>query len=49
MKVQKAETVQKTLTRLSAGKKYYVRVRAYKKVGTAKYYSAWAKGYKKTK
>ncbi len=49
VKVQKAETVQKTLTRLSAGKKYYVRVRAYKKVGTAKYYSAWAKGYKKTK
>lgn len=28
---------------LSSGKTYYVRIRAYKKVGTKKYYSTWSK------
>lgn len=28
--------------KLKSGKKYYVRVRAYKVVGGKKYYSAWA-------
>ena len=49
VKVQKAETVQKALTRLGAGKKYYVRVRAYKKVGKKTYCSAWTKGSQETK
>lgn len=31
-----------TFSGLSKGKKYYVRIRAYKKVGTATYYSAWS-------
>lgn len=31
-----------TVTKLKANKKYYVQVRTYTKVGTAKYYSAWS-------
>ena len=49
VKVQKAETAQKALTRLGAGKTYYVRVRAYKKVGKKTYCSAWTKGSQATK
>ncbi len=32
-----------TVTKLKGGKKYYVQVRTYKKVGKAKYYSDWSK------
>lgn len=39
--IAKAKTVKVTLKKLKAKKKYYVRVRAYKKVSGKKYYSAW--------
>lgn len=32
-----------TVKKLSKKKKYYVRVRTYKKVGKAYYYSSWSK------
>ncbi|MCR5020860.1 fibronectin type III domain-containing protein [Ruminococcus sp.] len=35
-------TVSKTLTKLTSGKTYYVRVRTYKTVSGTKYYSAWS-------
>lgn len=35
-------TTSKTVTGLAAKKKYYVRVRTYKTVGSTKYYSAWS-------
>lgn len=38
-------TVSKTITKLTAKKKYFVRVRTYKTVNGTKYYSAWS-GYK---
>ena len=48
--VKKAKTVKATLKKLKAGKKYYVRIRAYKKVKGVKYTSAWSKAKaKKTK
>ncbi len=40
--VTKASTLSKKLTKLTKGKKYYVRIRAYKKVSDTKYYSAWS-------
>lgn len=40
--VTKAATTSKTLTKLSAGKKYYVRIRTYKTVSKVKYFSAWS-------
>lgn len=40
--VTKNSTVSKTIGSLTKGKKYYVRIRTYKKVGTVKYYSAWS-------
>lgn len=40
--ITKAKTVSKTLTKLSKGKKYYVRVRTYKTVDGTKFYSAWS-------
>ncbi|MCC8075842.1 MAG: leucine-rich repeat protein, partial [Clostridiales bacterium] len=39
--VTSASTVSKTISSLTKGKKYYVRVRAYKTVSGTKYYSAW--------
>ena len=36
------KTVSKKVTSLKASKKYYVRVRTYKTVGTKTYYSAWS-------
>ena len=46
--VSGAKTLTKTIGSLTKGKTYYVRVRAYKKSGDAKYYSAWsAKKYAK--
>ena len=41
--VAKATTVSRKISKLKSKKKYYVRVRTYRKVGTAKYYSAWSK------
>jgi len=40
-KITSNGTVSKTLTGLSKGKTYYVKVRSYKKVGDTTYYSAW--------
>ena len=40
--VNKAKTVSKKLTKLKSGKTYYIRIRTYKKIGQAKYYSAWS-------
>lgn len=41
--VSKNSTTSKKLTKLNGGKKYYVRIRTYKKVGSANYYSTWSK------
>lgn len=41
--VSKASTVSKTISSLTGGKKYYVRVRSYKNNGSSKNYSAWSK------
>ena len=43
VKIAKTGTVSKKVTKLKASKKYYVRVRTYKKIGTKYYYSAWSK------
>ena len=40
--VTKNTTLSKKITKLTAKKKYYVRVRTYKKVGKTNYYSAWS-------
>ena len=37
------KTAKTTIKRLKKGKKYYVRIRAYKKIGNKKYYGAWSK------
>ena len=48
--VAKNTATSKTVSKLKAKKTYYVRVRTYKTVGKAKYYSAWSKPIKvKTK
>lgn len=41
--VVKKSTVTKKILKLTKNKKYYVRIRAYKKVNGKKYYSAWSK------
>ncbi|MGN0532553.1 MAG: leucine-rich repeat protein [Eubacterium sp.] len=41
--ISKYSTVSKTVTKLTAKKKYYVRVRTYKTVNNTKYYSSWSK------
>lgn len=41
-------TLVKIVKKLKAKKNYYVRIRAYKTVGTTKYYSHWS-GKKKVK
>lgn len=41
--VSKKSTTSATVKKLSKKKKYYVRVRTYKKVGKAYYYSSWSK------
>ncbi|WP_304854335.1 fibronectin type III domain-containing protein [Adlercreutzia caecimuris] len=41
--VKKSKTTSLKVSKLKGGKKYYVRVCAYKKVGSAYYYSAWSK------
>jgi hypothetical protein len=40
--VSSGSTVSKTISGLTKNKKYYVRVRSYKKSGNTKYYSAWS-------
>lgn len=40
--IKKASSTSKTLTKLTAGKKYYVRIRTYKTVSDTKYYSSWS-------
>ena len=40
--VSSYKTVSKTVSKLSKGKKYYVRVRTYKTVSGKKYYSGWS-------
>ncbi len=40
--VKKAGSTKKTVKKLASGKKYYVRVRAYKKIGGKKVYSKWS-------
>lgn len=40
--VSSYKTTSKTIKKLSANKKYYVRIRTYKKVGKTKYYSGWS-------
>ena len=48
--VAKTGTTSKTISKLKAKKRYYVRVRTYKTVSGVRYYSAWsAKKYVKTK
>lgn len=42
LKVQSPKTVTQKIQKLSSGKKYYVRVRTFKKVGTTVYYSGWS-------
>ena len=41
--VAKQNASKKTVKKLKAKKKYYVRVRTYKKVGSTNYYSSWSK------
>ncbi|MGN0395136.1 MAG: leucine-rich repeat protein [Coprococcus sp.] len=41
--ITKKSTVTKTISKLSKNKKYYVRIRAYKQVGSRKYYGIWSK------
>ncbi|MGN0522144.1 MAG: fibronectin type III domain-containing protein, partial [Eubacterium sp.] len=41
--VSKNSTTSKTISKLKANKKYYVRVRTYKTVDGKKIYSAWSK------
>ena len=43
VKIKKGDTVSQKITKLKANKKYYVRIRTFKKVGSATYYSAWSK------
>ncbi len=43
VKVKKAATAKKVIKGLKSGKKYYVRIRAYRKVGKKTYRSAWSK------
>ena len=40
--IKKAKTTKTIIKKLSKGKKYYVKVRAYKTVGSKKVYSAWS-------
>ena len=48
LKVNKAKTTSKTVKKLKAKKKYYVRVRTYKTVKMKNYYSKWSANYSVT-
>ena len=39
--INKNSTTSKTISNLSKNKKYYLRIRTFKKIGKAKYYSSW--------
>ena len=41
--VKKASIKSRKIKKLKAGKRYYVRMRAYKTINGKKYYSAWSK------
>ena len=41
-KISKNSTTKTTISKLTKGKQYYVRIRAYKSVGGKKYYSKWS-------
>ena len=41
--IKNAKTVSKTISKLSAKKKYYIRIRTYKSVKDKNYYSSWSK------
>jgi len=43
VKVKKNKTTSSTVKKLKAKKKYYVRIRTYKKVNGKTYYSGWSK------
>lgn len=43
IKIKKASTAKKVIKSLKSRKKYYVRIRAYKKAGKKTYWSAWSK------
>lgn len=43
VRVKKAATAKKVIKGLKSGKKYYVHIRAYRKVGRKTYWSAWSK------
>ena len=43
IKISKPGTVKKSVKRLKSGKKYYIRIRTWKKVNGVVYYSAWSK------
>ena len=47
--VKKDKTVKATLKKLTAGRRYYVRIRAYKKIGKKTYWSDWSKAVKSGK
>lgn len=46
--ISKKSITVKKLSKLAKGKKYYVRIRAYKKIDGKKYYGAWSKANKVT-
>jgi thiamine biosynthesis protein ThiC len=41
--IKKNTTTSKKIAKLTRGKKYYVRVRAYRKTSKATYYGAWSR------
>ena len=41
--ISSSKTVSRKISGLKSGKKYYFRIRTYKKVGSKKFYSAWSK------
>ncbi|MCD8014608.1 MAG: fibronectin type III domain-containing protein [Lachnospiraceae bacterium] len=48
VKVSGAKKTSKTISKLKSGKKYYIRIRTYKKVNGVTYYSAWSSKKKVT-
>ena len=43
LRIKKAGTLSRTIKKLKKGKKYFVRIRTYKIIGNATYYSEWSK------
>lgn len=44
--ISKYSTTSKTVSRLTKGRTYYVRIRTYKTVGSTRYYSGWSRALK---